>query len=80
MVCRRRALWVKSIRLMLWVALFLGFMALPQSVAASLISAHTSNVISRTSEIQVQFSQPMVNSDQLNTELASSPFEFTPPP
>jgi len=74
---------MKTSRLIYLLCLLLVAFALPQAYATSLtspvmVTAHTAGEISRTSVIQVKFTDNMAQLEQLNQPLAVSPLTFTP--
>ena len=46
---------------------------------AELVAAHTAGVISRTSTILVQFSDPLIPADRMGIPLPDAPLSFAPP-
>lgn len=64
--------------LSLLICTMICFFSTTTAARAGLITAHTSDTISRADEIQVQFAHPMVAQDRLNQPLASDPLEFEP--
>ncbi len=48
------------------------------ALVQSMVTAHTSGVISRESSIRIRFADDVVSTDQVNVALERSPFSFTP--